>query len=200
MLSEDKRDTLIIHVNLNDIMNGIYRDDLILQIGRVGLPNINAFWQFPVFISTTACRPCDAIMWIWAWYKFCQCILHLIITDVDICLWNTCKYIIWSLFFICSMGRTEFPPRTYTECKNQVCLCWIYIFNENSSSGLLRNSGILVLWSFFPRQQPWKVWKVLNRHGKFLKVIKLKQKIFFGLYVERDYKKRQKGLQSVTEW
>ena len=43
MLSEDKRDTLIIHVNLNDIMNGIYRDDLILQIGRVGLPNINAF-------------------------------------------------------------------------------------------------------------------------------------------------------------
>ena len=43
MLSEDKRDTLIIHVNLNDIMNGMYRDDLILQIGRVGLPNINAF-------------------------------------------------------------------------------------------------------------------------------------------------------------
>ena len=30
--------------------------------------------------------------------------------------------------------------------------------------------------------------------------MKLKQKIFFGLYVERDYKKWQKGLQSVTEW
>ena len=62
----------------------VYRDDLILQIGRVGLPYINAFWQFPVFISTTICRPCDAIMWIWAWYKFCQCILHLLITDLDI--------------------------------------------------------------------------------------------------------------------
>lgn len=62
MLSEDKRDTLIIHVNVNNIMNGIYRDDLILQIGRIGFPNINAFWQFPVFISPTGCRPCNAIM------------------------------------------------------------------------------------------------------------------------------------------
>ena len=26
------------------------------------------------------------------------------------------------------------------------------------------------------------------------------QKILFGLYVERDYKKQQKGLQSMTDW
>ena len=36
-LSEDKPDTVIIHVGVNDIMNGTDRDDLILQIGRIGL-------------------------------------------------------------------------------------------------------------------------------------------------------------------
>ena len=35
-LSEDKLNTVIIHVGVNDIMNGTVRDDLILQTGRTG--------------------------------------------------------------------------------------------------------------------------------------------------------------------
>lgn len=91
------------------------------------------------------------------------------------------------------MGGTEFPPRTYTECKNQVCLCWIYIFNENSSSGLLRNSWILVLWSCVPRQQTWKVWKVLNRHGKFLSY-EIKAKNFLWTLCGKGLQKATKGI------
>ena len=57
MLSEDKRDTLIIHVNLNDIMNGIYRDDLILQIGRVGLSD-NFLFLYQLQLVDHAMRLC----------------------------------------------------------------------------------------------------------------------------------------------
>ena len=35
-MSEDKPDTVIIHVSVNDMMNGRDRDDLILRIGRIG--------------------------------------------------------------------------------------------------------------------------------------------------------------------
>ena len=35
-LSGDKPDTVIIHVGVNDMMNGIDRDDLILYIGSIG--------------------------------------------------------------------------------------------------------------------------------------------------------------------
>ena len=36
MLSKDKHDNVIIHVGVNDMMNGTDRDDLIPQIGRIG--------------------------------------------------------------------------------------------------------------------------------------------------------------------
>ena len=36
MLSKDKPDNVIIHVGVNDMMNGTDRDDLIPQIGRIG--------------------------------------------------------------------------------------------------------------------------------------------------------------------
>ena len=36
MLSKDKHDNVIIHVGVNDMMNGTDRDDLIPQTGRIG--------------------------------------------------------------------------------------------------------------------------------------------------------------------
>ena len=54
-LSEDKPDTVIIHVGVNDIMKRIDRDDLILQISKIGFTCKN-YGVANIIISSLACQ------------------------------------------------------------------------------------------------------------------------------------------------
>ena len=54
-LSEDKPDTVIIHVGVNDIMKRIDRDDLILQISKIGF-TYNNYGVANIIISSLACK------------------------------------------------------------------------------------------------------------------------------------------------